>query len=72
MALDADQQEAEARKQFNLPADAEPTEEQLDKASAAMLTRAAEHRAREETRTSAGPSRCKAAGRADNRRDQQR
>ena len=46
MALDADQQEAEARKQFNLPADAEPTEEQLDKASAAMLTRAAEPLAR--------------------------
>lgn len=41
-ALDADQQDAEARKQFNLPSDAEPTDEQLDKAAAAMLTRAAE------------------------------
>jgi len=41
-ALDADQQEIEARKQFNLPADTQPTEEQLEKATAAMLTRAAE------------------------------
>ena len=41
-ALDADQQEAEALKQFNLPADAEPTEEQLDKATAVMLAGAAE------------------------------
>ena len=41
-ALDGDQQEAEARKQFNLPADARPTEQQLEKATAAILTRAAE------------------------------
>jgi type I restriction enzyme R subunit len=41
-ALDADQQETEARKQFNLPADAQPTEEQLEKATSSMLMRAAE------------------------------
>lgn len=41
-ALDADQQETEARKQFNLPANVQPSEEQLEKAAAAMLTRAAE------------------------------
>ncbi|MGB3552056.1 MAG: type I restriction-modification enzyme R subunit C-terminal domain-containing protein [Candidatus Binatus sp.] len=42
MALDTDQQQAEARKQFNLPADVEPTEEQLDKATTVMLAGAAE------------------------------
>jgi type I restriction enzyme, R subunit len=42
IALDPDQQEAEARKQFNLPADAQPTKEQLEKTSAAMLAHAAE------------------------------
>jgi len=41
-ALDTDQQEVEARKQFNLPAGVEPTEEQLDKATAVMLAGAAE------------------------------
>jgi len=41
-ALDADEQVAEARKQFGLPADVAPTEAQLDKTTAAMLTRAAE------------------------------
>jgi len=41
-ALDADLQEAEARQQFTLPADAQPTEQQLKKATAAILTRAAE------------------------------
>ncbi len=41
-ALDTDQQEAEARKQFNLPAGVEPTEEQLDKATTVMLAGAAE------------------------------
>ena len=42
MALDADEQEAQACKQFNLSPGVEPTEEQLDKTTAAMLTRAAE------------------------------
>jgi len=41
-ALDADNQEAEARRQFNLPPDVEPSEEQLKKAAEATLTRAAE------------------------------
>lgn len=41
-ALDPDQQEAEARKQFNLPPDVEPTEEQFDKSMRAMLSRAVE------------------------------
>jgi len=41
-ALDSDEQAVEARKQFNLPAETEPTEEQLDKATAILLMRAAE------------------------------
>jgi type I restriction enzyme R subunit len=41
-ALDGDEQAAAAREQFNLLADAEPTEEQLDKATAILLTQAAE------------------------------
>ncbi|HEY6419167.1 MAG TPA: type I restriction-modification enzyme R subunit C-terminal domain-containing protein [Candidatus Binataceae bacterium] len=41
-ALDPDEQTLEARKKFDLPADAEPTDEQLDAVTPAMLTRAAE------------------------------
>ena len=41
-ALDADNQEAEARRRFNLLPGAEPTEEQLEQVTAAMLTQAAE------------------------------
>jgi len=41
-ALDSDHQEAEARKRFNLPAEIEPTEEQLGQAASALLARAAE------------------------------
>ncbi|MDO8433853.1 MAG: type I restriction-modification enzyme R subunit C-terminal domain-containing protein [Candidatus Binatus sp.] len=41
-ALDPDQQAAEARKKFDLPANVEPTDEQFDAVAPAMLTRAAE------------------------------